>query len=216
MDTRKADLERPPMAPAARHVLLGTEFDQAVLHLQPGPVTPQVVAATGIPQEHLVCWVQKERFIQPTVQGVPVHRAIGFRDRRTFVQRDAPAVFIDARTLGRPLCCRVLHSRISDVWGLLNAVGVSLPDKLQPEWVGGAGVLLITAPRSSCGPGIEARLCLLEPTLPATLTVDRMIAPETLRIVHRTTAVIQQTCACSAPAIPLCRALPTPCQVTMC
>ena len=44
-------------------------------------------------------------------------------------------VFIDARTLGRRLCCRILSGKASNVWELLNAVGVVLPAGVQPEWV---------------------------------------------------------------------------------
>ena len=96
--------------------------------------------ATALDQEDLVYWVQIGRFEQPAVQGVPVTRAIGYRDRRLLHPNIAPAVFIDARNLGRSLCCRILGSAFQTVWSLLALIEVDLPAGVQPEWVGGRDV----------------------------------------------------------------------------
>ena len=123
-------------APGTRYLLLGSGFDQTVLDVGPGPLSPQVAEAAGIPQEFVTCWVQQGLFEVAAVQGRPIHRAIGVRDGR--ITRPCPcAVFIDARTLGRPLCCRALPSSEVSVDYLLQSIEVQLPPELKPEIVGG-------------------------------------------------------------------------------
>ena len=71
------------------------------------------------------------------VCGWPVGRVLGVRDRRHIRQNNSCTLFIDARTLGRPLCCRVLPSCQASLSQLLAAIDVSLPDSIIPEIVGG-------------------------------------------------------------------------------
>ena len=137
LDTQDADLPLPPRVDPATYLLLGVGFEQLVMDLQPGPAIPQLSRATGIPAESLDFWVQIGRFEHAAVQGRPVHRAIGFRDKNLRRQSPHPVVFIDGRTLGRPLCCRQLPADAVSLEVLLNLIDVQLPDHLQADWVGG-------------------------------------------------------------------------------
>ena len=78
--------------------------------------------------------------MQPASQGVPVTRAIGYRDRLFLRDAVTPAIFIDARTLGKPLCCRILDSAFQTIWGLLALLDIDLPPDVQLEWIGGRDV----------------------------------------------------------------------------
>ena len=71
------------------------------------------------------------------VSGQPVHRAIGYRDGRIWPASSNPVAFRDARTLGRPLCCRPLPSASIELRTLLSLVDVQLPDNLVLQCVGG-------------------------------------------------------------------------------
>ena len=149
LDTREADLVHNRPASDTTYLILGPGFEQSVLEAWPGHMLPQLLELTGLAVEDLVFWVQRNRF---------------FRDRRTCPDSNATAIFIDAHALGRPLCCTVLPERQSDVWGLLRCIEVSLPDAVQPEWVGGAmcaagqvGGPSCQVPQSFCGQDTEAR-----------------------------------------------------------
>ena len=124
LDTPESMLPQPEIAPLTRFLLLGTGFDQAVVDLQPGPVLPEVAAVTRIPQDEIVHWVQPGLFEEAAVQGRAFHRAIGFRDRRMFPVGDHCVIFIDPRTLGRPLCFRRCR------WAPMNPM---TPERLTPD-----------------------------------------------------------------------------------
>ena len=119
------------------YLLLGVGFEQTVLDSRPGPLLPQVEAVTGIPCADILHWVQKGLFEDVAVQGRAVHRAIGIRDRRLAAPGEPCMVFIDARTLGKPLCCRAVPHGRASIQQLLQLIDVDLPATLQPEIVGG-------------------------------------------------------------------------------
>ena len=137
LDMPDAQIPSDEEAPATRYLLLGTGFEQAVLDTEPGPMLPQLAQKTGIPRANLIFWVQHGLFEEAAVQGVAVHRAIGYRDSRLFTSSCICTVFIDARTLGRPFCCRSLPSNRVCIQTLLALIEVDLPTDIVPEWVGG-------------------------------------------------------------------------------
>ena len=108
LDNREANLPQVGAPPGIGYLLLGAGDAQSFVDIRPGPSLPQIAEATGI--DDLVYWVQIGKFVQPASQGVPVTRAIGYRDRRFLRDAVTPAIFIDARTLGKVLCCRILDS----------------------------------------------------------------------------------------------------------
>ena len=89
-------------------LLLGPGSDQAVKRLQAGPLRPQLADITGIEANRLVLWVQRDLFHEVEVQGCKTHRCIGYRSQNALASHDNLVVFIDARALGVPICCRVL------------------------------------------------------------------------------------------------------------
>ena len=137
LDTPVDQLPRVIDPHPTQNLLLGDGFDQMFVNLHTDFLPLQLAAATKIPESNLAYWAPQGSFEVAAVCGWPVGRVLGIRDRRHIRQNNSCTLFIDARTLGRPLCCRVLPSCQASLSQLLAAIDVSLPDSITPEIVGG-------------------------------------------------------------------------------
>ena len=139
LDCREDQLPAAEAIPATRYLLLGEDFSQTVLDLAYGPVTPQVAGVTGLPAPSVSIWFHKgssHAFGRISVKGQVVEKYLGYRPFR--VGSDGPSllVFIDARALGKPVCCRLFSRGVFRAEDFLDALDIELSSRFTVRFSG--------------------------------------------------------------------------------
>ena len=137
IDVLAADMPSHEVVPPMRYLLLGPGDVQTVAVLRTGPTCPQINAATGIGTDALTLWVQREPFEGPAHQGVGTNRCIAYRRKDTVAEHVGPAVFIDPRAVGKPLCCRLMKAAALTVEDFGSSLEVVLPEGFRLRFRGG-------------------------------------------------------------------------------
>ena len=149
IERRLADIPDPPRMPGNRFLLLGSGFEQQLVEVPPGAIAPHVAAALDEPLSALHLWFQSEPFANLAFCGRPVRRCIGFRFKALHSVAVGVAIFIGARLLGKPVCCRWLNNSDASARNIAEAIGFAVPDGFQLQMCVGEHVL---------GPEVAVRL----------------------------------------------------------
>ena len=139
LDCHDGDLPVPPDIPDMRYLLLGAGFEQRILDLDYGPVSPQVARATGSTAPHVSVWFQKgpvPAFGRISVEGTAVTKCLAYRP--STLQDGGPhhLVFIDARTLGKPICCRLFSQCVFRAEDFLEALDLQMSPRFTVRFSG--------------------------------------------------------------------------------
>ena len=122
-------------------VLLGVDYEQFLVVLQPGPTLPQLAAALNFPPEHLFVHLQMDVFDELVVASHSVGVCYGFRDKRVFgACPRGRGLFIDGRAVGRPVCYRTYLQRTLTPLELCLFLGIAIPDAYEPMVAGPASL----------------------------------------------------------------------------
>ena len=124
-------------APTYSYLLMGAGSAQVTADVHEGPLAPQLADVLRIAPSDMMLWVQRELFEDVSVRGRPIHRCIGFRARRDVVVPRPQVVFIDPRSLGMPISCRILPSQRMMVADFLNLLGAFVPEGHYARFDGG-------------------------------------------------------------------------------
>ena len=129
-------LEPPPHM---RYLALGEGFEQTLVDLEYGPVTPQVASAVGTSAVDTAVWFPKGSDVDfgcISVQGRIAKRLLGYRPHRVAAGDPRHVLFLDARTLGKPVCCRLYSQTIFCVEDLLESLDVYLSERYTARFFG--------------------------------------------------------------------------------
>ena len=143
VDCDDGQLPVPEALPATRYLLLGEGFTQSVATLLYGSVTQQVANAVGSSAPDTYVWFQKggrEVFTKMCVQGIGVDKCLGYRIRSNEPGQPHHMIFIDARALGVPVCCRLFDQAVFRVEDFLDAIPASVPEGCEAHFSGGEAV----------------------------------------------------------------------------
>ena len=132
-----ADAREGDTATETCYALLGLEFEHAVVELGEGAIAPQLAAAIRAEATDLIFWYQNESFSALEIHGRPIRRCIGYRCRRLHSHLAGIAVFVDARSLGLPVCCRWMRQARLTQFDFGGALGLTLPGGFRLRLRGG-------------------------------------------------------------------------------
>ena len=119
LEIRQNDLPHPESALLKRWLLLGPEYEQIILDVRRGPLAPQVSRLTDIPLAEIALNSQRHVFGDVCV----------FMESQSLAHCSQPSytLFFDCRTLGIPICSRVIAKLEFRVEELLQMVGARVP-----------------------------------------------------------------------------------------
>ena len=140
IEVSPSDAHNPPVQDCRRLALLGVEFEQSVLSFGAGDIAMQIGGLLEVSPASLHLWYQTTPFDDLAIFGQPVERCVGYRHKHMHEVGSGVAIFIDARALGLPVCCRWMRDALCGGDVLANAIGFTVPAGFVLRFRGGRGV----------------------------------------------------------------------------
>ena len=140
VECEDSQLPVPETIPPLRYLLLDDSSGQTLIELQHGPVSPQVAQAVSCTAADVRVWFQKGPsgvFGNISVQGRAVQKCLGNRVVPNAPDQPHHMVFIDARQLGVPICCRLFHQTVFRAEDFVEAVQARVPGGFEARCAGG-------------------------------------------------------------------------------
>ena len=141
LDCHEDQLPQQVEAPSAAYLLLGKGSMQRVITLSFGAARTQIAALLAVDEFTLRVWFQDdslELFGHVALYGDVVRRCVAVRTLdEAPLRQPAQMLFVDARSLGLPICSSLVDRGIFRVEDLLQDLDFRVPRGYEPRFTGG-------------------------------------------------------------------------------